>query len=113
MASNNESKAPRGSRTQQLFLDLANRRKLVRYLGSGLLIVVLGLIVLWIGLNVTTKAYSTEALVVGLGIVILVVGIIRILIGLIRPSIPEDLPPPVEQQPDTDSLFAHEGDAKE
>lgn len=103
-------KGNKGSLTQQLFrFDLANRRKLTRYVGSGLLIAILGAIVLWIGLTVVTKG-STEALVAGLGIIIVIIGVIRVLIGLIRPSVPEDLPPPTEPQPDTGALFAHEGD---
>lgn len=86
----------------------ANRWKKARYLGSGLLITLVGIVVLLIGLSIVKHAYSTESLVVGLGIVLIVIGLLRSLIGLINPVLSGDLPPtepPLPRRSLTDALF--------
>ncbi len=100
---------------QDALLKRATRRKTLRFVLSGLIVIVVGCCIVAFGLTYVTHADSPEALVVGLGVGLIVVGIIRLLIGVINPAIPSDLQalPPAEASQAVDALFAHEGDAKE
>jgi len=86
----------------------ARRWKRARYLGSGLLILLIGIVILLIGLSIVKQAYSKESLVVGLGVLLIIVGLLRSFIGLITPTLPGDLPPKEAVLPQrrlTDVLF--------
>jgi hypothetical protein len=72
-------------------MDKAAQRKLIKFVWSGLLFIVLGLILVVVGLNLNTGAYSAEGLLAGFGAIAVIVGIIRLLIGFIRPLSPTDL----------------------
>jgi hypothetical protein len=92
-------------------LKQATRRKIIRYVWSGLIMSIIGLLILGLGLHLTKKAYSPESLIVGLGIVIIIIGLIRILIGIINPSVPDeiaDTPPTLSE-----ALFSPEREVEE
>jgi hypothetical protein len=72
-------------------VDKAAQRKLIKFVWSGLLIVVIGLVMIVVGLDLNTGAYSAEGLLIGFGAIAVIVGIIRLLIGFIRPLSPTDL----------------------
>jgi hypothetical protein len=72
-------------------VDKAAQRKLIKFVWSGLLFVVIGLVLIVIGLDLNTGAYSAEGLLIGFGAIAIIVGVIRLLIGVIRPLSPSDL----------------------
>ena len=72
-------------------MDKATQHKLIKFVWSGLLFIVLGLILIVVGLDLNTGAYSAEGLLAGFGAIAVIVGIIRLLIGFIRPRSPSDL----------------------
>jgi hypothetical protein len=72
-------------------MDKAAQHKLIKFVWSGLLFIVLGLILIVVGLDLNTGAYSAEGLLAGFGTIAVIVGIIRLLIGFIRPLSPSDL----------------------
>ena len=72
-------------------LERAIRKKWNKFIWSGLLSIIIGLLILAGGLFFSTSPYSAAALVVCLGIIIVLVGIIRVLIGIINPLSPDDL----------------------
>src|SRR5690349_22291926 len=72
-------------------MDKAAQRKLIKFIWSGLLIIVLGLVLIVVGLDLNTGAYSAEGLLAGFGAIAVIVGIIRLLIGFIRPLSPTEL----------------------
>jgi hypothetical protein len=67
---------------------------MIKYLGTGPLILVGGLALISIGILLNMDAYSVGGLLVGLGVMIAIVGMLRILIGLINPRSPNDIDPP-------------------
>lgn len=73
-------------------MDEAAHRKFIRFVWSGLAIMVLGLILIAYGSSLGTGAYSAEGLLVGFGGIAVIVGFIRVLIGFISPSSPSELP---------------------
>jgi len=100
----------------------AEASKWNKYLWSGLLLILGGLLLVGIGTLLHTGAYSTQGLLTGTGALVVLAGIIRTLIGVINPSSPEELIPYEEQerraaaiargeeQTLDDQLFEHEGD---
>lgn len=72
--------------------------KLNKYTWSGLLIIIVGLVLIFVGRGLNTGAYSSEGLLIGLGALVVLGGIIRALIGIINPSSPVDLIPYEEQE---------------
>jgi hypothetical protein len=72
-------------------MDKAAQRKLIKFVWSGLLFIALGLVLIVVGLDMNTGAYSAEGLLAGFGAIAVIVGIIRLLIGFIRPLSPTDL----------------------
>ena len=84
------------------YLDQAARRKFIRFVWSGLAIIVLGIVLIAYGLLVGT--YPTEDLLIGFGAIAVVVGLIRVLIGFIHPSTPDELPPPAPPPPPSDEV---------
>ena len=92
--------------------------KLNKYTWSGLAIILVGLVLIFIGIGLGTGAYSTEGLAIGFGALIVLAGILRALIGVINPSSPDELIPYEEQERraaerleevrQEDALFEHE-----
>jgi hypothetical protein len=83
-------------------------KKSSKFTLSGLIITVVGLVMILIGIDLGTGAYSAEGLLVGFGGIIMIIGIIRLLIGFINPSVPEELPPlepPREESQPVDSIL--------
>nr|BBH89912.1 hypothetical protein KTC_46630 [Thermosporothrix sp. COM3] len=87
-----------------------------RYIWSGLLFVILGLLLIGAGIVFSGGVYySPEGLLIGIGAIVFIVGIIRLLIGMINPPTPEDLPPLDEEEETTrpndeislDDLYRH------
>ncbi|GAC1464433.1 MAG: hypothetical protein PVS3B3_37100 [Ktedonobacteraceae bacterium] len=76
----------------------AEQSKWNKYTWSGLLIIIAGLILIFVGMGLGTGAYSSEGLAIGFGALIVLAGIIRTLIGVINPSSPEELIPYEEQE---------------
>jgi hypothetical protein len=72
-------------------LDRAIWRKWNKFVWSGLLYIVIGLVIIAGGLLLNTGPYSAEGLLVGLGVIVVIVGVIRLLIGIINPLSPDDL----------------------
>jgi hypothetical protein len=72
-------------------MDRAAQRKLIKFVWSGLLFIVLGLVLIAFGLSMHTGAYSAEGLLTGFGAIVVIVGVIRLLIGFINPLSPSDL----------------------
>lgn len=72
-------------------MDKAAQHKLIKFVWSGLLFIVLGLILIVAGLELNTGAYSAEGLLTGFGAIAVIVGVIRLLIGVIQPLSPSDL----------------------
>jgi hypothetical protein len=73
-------------------LDRAIWRKWSKFVWSGLLSIVVGLVIIGGGLLLNAGTYSSaEGLLVGLGIIVVIVGVIRLLIGIINPLSPDDL----------------------
>jgi hypothetical protein len=68
-------------------------KKSSKFTLSGLIITAIGVVMILIGLDLGTGAYSAEGLLVGFGAIIVIIGVIRLLIGFINPSVPEELPP--------------------
>ena len=70
-------------------LEQAIWRKWNKFIWSGLLYIVIGL------LNITgallLSASPTLYLIVGLGVILVIIGVIRLLIGIINPLSPDDL----------------------
>ncbi len=103
-------------------LQRAERSKWNKYLWSGLLLVLGGLLLIGVGTLLHNGAYSTEGLLIGIGALVVLAGIIRTLIGVINPSSPEELLPYEEQERRAaavargeeltldDQIFEHEGD---
>lgn len=79
-------------------LDEAAQRKFIRYTLSGVVIVVLGLVLIFVGIQFGSAASSVEVLLIGLGAIIVIVGIIRVLIGFITPRSPTELDESSEQE---------------
>jgi NhaP-type Na+/H+ or K+/H+ antiporter len=71
-------------------MDKAAQRKLIKFVWSGLLFVVMGLVLIAIGLNLHDEA-GEGLLLGGFGAMAVIVGVIRLLIGVIRPLSPGDL----------------------
>ncbi|GAC1402972.1 MAG: hypothetical protein NVS4B12_27750 [Ktedonobacteraceae bacterium] len=71
----------------------AEQSKWNKYTWSGLLIILAGLVLIFVGIGMRTGAYSSEGLAIGFGALIVLAGIIRTLIGVINPSSPEELIP--------------------
>ena len=69
-----------------------------KYTWSGLLIILVGLVLIFVGVGLHTGANSVEGLLIGFGGLIVLAGIIRVLIGVINPSSPEELIPYEEQE---------------
>lgn len=84
------------------YLDEAARRKFIRFVWSGLAIIVLGIVLIAYGLISGTG--PSEDLLIGFGAIIVVVGLIRMLIGFIHPSTPDELPPPTPPPPPSDEV---------
>lgn len=78
---------------QTEIMEKAVRRKWNKYIWSGLVIIIVGLIMIIVGVGLNTGAYSSEGLLIGFGALVVIAGIIRLLIGVINPSSPEDLRP--------------------
>ena len=76
----------------------AEKSKWNRYTWSGLLIILVGLVLIFVGTALNTGAYSSEGLLIGFGALIVLAGIIRTLIGVINPSSPDELIPYEEQE---------------
>ena len=76
----------------------AEQGKWNRYTWSGLLIILVGLVLIFVGMGLNTGAYSSEGLLIGFGALIVLAGIIRTLIGVINPSSPDELIPYEEQE---------------
>lgn len=99
---------------QEAVLEKAKTRKWNRFVWSGLVILVIGIILVMIGfdLNTGVNTFSSESLLIGIGAIIALVGIIRILIGIINPSIPADTRAMTEPEPNDavsiNDLFKHE-----
>jgi hypothetical protein len=73
-------------------LDRAIWRKWNKFVWSGLLYIVVGLVIIGGGLLLKPDTYaSVEGLLVGLGVIVVIVGVIRLLIGIINPLSPDDL----------------------
>src|SRR5436189_6019193 len=72
-------------------LERAIRKKWNKFIWSGLLYTVIGLLIMIGGVLLNASPYSTAGLIVSLGVIIVIVGIIRILIGIINPLSPDDL----------------------
>jgi hypothetical protein len=84
-------------------LDRAIWRKWNKFIWSGLVFLVIGLVVISIGLLLNTGAYSAEGLLIGLGAIVVIIGIIRVLIGVINPLSPDDIRVSDEEGGDTES----------
>ncbi len=92
--------------------------KLNKYTWSGLAIILVGLVLIFVGVGLHTGAYGSEGLLIGFGALIVLAGILRALIGVINPSSPEELIPYEEQEKraaerleevrQEDALFEHE-----
>jgi len=78
-------------------LSRAEKSKWNKYTWSGLLIILVGLVLIFVGMGLNTGAYSSEGLAIGFGALIVLAGIIRALIGVINPSSPDELIPYEEQ----------------
>jgi uncharacterized membrane protein HdeD (DUF308 family) len=76
----------------------AEQSKWNKYTWSGLLIILVGLVLIFVGMGLNTGAYSSEGLLVGFGALTVLGGIIRTLIGVINPSSPDELIPYEEQE---------------
>ena len=76
----------------------AEKSKWNKYTWSGLLIILVGLVLIFVGMEMGTGAYSSEGLAIGFGALIVLAGIIRTLIGVINPSSPDELIPYEEQE---------------
>ena len=76
----------------------AEQSKWNKYTWSGLLIILVGLVLIFVGTELNTGAYSSEGLLIGFGALIVLAGIIRTLIGVINPSSPDELIPYEEQE---------------
>ncbi len=76
----------------------AEQSKWNKYTWSGLLIILVGLVLISVGTELGTGAYSSEGLLIGFGALIVLAGIIRTLIGVINPSSPDELIPYEEQE---------------
>jgi hypothetical protein len=72
-------------------LERAIRKKWSKFIWSGLLAVILGLLIITGALFLDAGPYSAEGLVIGLGVIVVLVGVIRVLIGIINPLSPADL----------------------
>ena len=73
--------------------DRAVRGKWNKYSGSGIAILVAGVIVLLIKMALVQLSYPFNMLLVGLGVLLIIIGVIRLLIGLINPATPLDIVP--------------------
>ncbi len=103
-------------------LQRAEKSKWNKYIWSGLLLVLGGLLLIGVGTLLHTGAYSTEGLLIGIGALVVLAGIIRALIGVINPASPEELIPYEEQERRAaaiargeeftldDQIFEHDGD---
>jgi len=78
-------------------LERAIWKKWNKFIWSGLVFIVIGLVVIGIGLLLNTGAYSAEGLLIGLGAIVVIIGIIRLLIGVINPLSPDDIRVPPEE----------------
>jgi len=85
------------------YLDEAARRKFMRFVWSGLIIIVLGIVLIAFGLSSIT-GYPSGDLLIGFGAIAVIVGLIRVLIGFIHPSTPDELPPPAPPPPPSDEV---------
>ena len=88
-------------------MDEAAQRKLIRYAGSGAIVIVVGLILVIAGLFLNTGMYSIGSLLIGFGAIIVLVGIIRMMIGLINPPSPNDIPSSHEDDEQQTDLAEH------
>lgn len=75
---------------QTALMDRAIWRKWNKFIWSGFVLIVLGLIIVGISFLLRLEP-ATISLLIGGGVVIVIVGIIRLLIGLINPLSPRDL----------------------
>jgi hypothetical protein len=78
-------------------LERAIRKKRNKFIWSGLLFVMIGLLIIAGGLFFNASPYSAAGILVGLGVVVVLIGVIRVLIGIINPISPDVLhriPPP-------------------
>ncbi len=100
---------------QEAVLKRVIRRRMLRFVLSGFIILVVGVCITALGLSHIAHTYSSEVLIVGLGICLLIIGLIRLLLGVINPLLPSDLHalPSEKASEPVDSLFAHEGDRAE
>lgn len=77
---------------EERLLKRAIWKKWNKFVWSGLLYIVIGLVIIVVGLLLNIGPYSPEGLLVGgLGVIVVIVGVIRLLIGIINPLSPEDL----------------------
>jgi uncharacterized membrane protein YiaA len=72
-------------------LEVVEERKKRRFLWSGLLLAIIGVVLIAVGLVLNTGINSIESLFIGVGALIVIIGVLRILIGLIRPIVPSQL----------------------
>lgn len=79
-------------------LQRAEKSKWNKFTWSGLLIILAGLILIFVGMSLRTGADASWGYVaMGIGVLVVLGGIIRTLIGVINPSSPEELIPYEEQ----------------
>lgn len=79
-------------------LQRAEKSKWNKFTWSGLLIILVGLILIFVGISLRTGGDANLGFVaMGVGVLVVLGGIIRTLIGVINPSSPEELIPYEEQ----------------
>ncbi len=89
-------------------LQRAEKSKWNKFTWSGLLIILVGLILIFVGISLRTGGSTNWGFAaMGIGGLVVLGGIIRTLIGVINPSSPEELIP-YEQQEELESERARE-----
>ncbi|HTK05718.1 MAG TPA: hypothetical protein VL485_00990 [Ktedonobacteraceae bacterium] len=73
--------------------DRAVRIKWNKYIGSGTIILIIGILVLILTLMLAQTGSTSSALLLGLGVLLIIIGIVRLLIGIITPATPLDTAP--------------------
>jgi hypothetical protein len=72
-------------------LELVVERKKRKFIRSGLLVMLIGVILITSGHFLNTGANSIDGWIVGVGVIVELVGLLRLLIGLIRPLVPSQM----------------------
>lgn len=96
-----------GLAQQTKIMEKAARRKMNKYIWSGLIILGLGILAIAASTEFLSNPFSVKALAIGAGVIVVIIGIVRILIGLINPKIPSDLA--ALENPQTDDILFEQG----